>query len=170
MPYKGEPPGRLSQGEIASNPDFQNFLKVCTPLRGPSDTSVNSLLELFQPYALAEELPGNLLAIDGGEYVSSVSKNFPSREILHVRIGSIFLDLSALLKIGERSIRTVNPFEIQRTLQDKTALTLFFTGSNVLRQGGGLLDTAFAFALTNKCVRKIPDLVAGCSSTVSTTA
>ncbi|MDT0634113.1 hypothetical protein [Spectribacter hydrogenoxidans] len=133
MPFQGEPPGRLSQGAIASNPEFQAFLKSCEPIEGPDPEATSSLLAQFKSYEPDSFIPDHLLAVDGGEYVSSVSEHFPSREILHIRIGSVLLDLAGIRQIQALSETTVDPFEVQKIQQDTSALTLWFPGANIVR-------------------------------------
>lgn len=153
MPYKGEPPGYWGHSEVASNPEFQDFLKGCEPIEGPSPDAAVSLLKRFQPYTPAAEIPDHLLAIDGGEYVSSVSPHFPSREVLHIRIGSVLLDLARLRRIGAESQYTVDPFELRRIEEQTSALTLWFPGANILREGTSTPQQGFRACLRESMVR-----------------
>lgn len=133
MPFQNEPPSRLNQGDITSNPEFLEFLKSCEPIEGPSEDSTRSLLSQFTSYQTDPNIPDYLIAIDGGEYVSSVSPHFPSREILHIRIGLVLVDLAGICRMQTQYKSTVDPFEAQKIQQDATALTLYFTGANIVR-------------------------------------
>lgn len=147
MPFQGEPPGRLTQGAIAENPEFQAFLKSCEPIEGPDPDATRSLLAQFQPYTPDPAISNHLLAVDGGEYISSVSQHFPSREILHIRIGAVLLDLARIRDLQRSSEHTVDPFAVEKIQQDMSALTMWFPGANIVRDGASSPQQGFRACL-----------------------
>lgn len=154
MPFHSEPPSRLNQGDITSNPEFQEFLKSCEPIEGPDPDATRSLIAQFSQYETDSRIPDYLIAIDGGEYVSSVSPYFPSRELLHIRIGLVLLDLAGICRMQKQKKPTVDPFEVQKIQQETSALTLYFPGANIIRGDVSSPQEGFRKCLRESMVRE----------------
>ncbi len=143
MPYLGEQANKASHSDIIRNPDVVEFLKDAEYLTPPSEEEKEAIVALFQdpPIAQANNLPDQVIAIDGSLHEFSLDQQLPSTKVGYVKVGCILIEMKQFgeLRVGNR----VDPFRVAALQKNNSALSFPLPSANVRLKGTSSVRDAF---------------------------
>ena len=148
MGFKNEPTSKFGHSDLVKNPEFHQFLKECEPVRLPDDAEHQTILDRFQPYpapppAPQHRPPAHIVALDGSPYVSQVKDNFPSIQVLYLRVASVLVDIGLIQQIRDEPRRTIDPTRMNKIREEENAVTFWFPGANITMKGHASPKSSF---------------------------
>ncbi len=120
--------------EIVDNPDVKEFLENCSYMVEPSGKEAEEVAGLFvnQPL-LDEQVPVNIISIDGSSYEASISDNLPYTRVGYVKIGNILIKRDVYSDLGK--LKYIDPFAVA-DMEKATTSTVFALPSSNMQYGG----------------------------------
>lgn len=136
MGFNKEPTSKFGHSDLVKNPEFHQFLDECEPVRLPNDAEHQTIIDRFQTYPAPppqpeHRPPAHIVALDGSPYVSQVKENFPSIQVLYLRVASVLVDIGLIQQIREEPRKTIDPVRMNKIREDETAVTFWFPGANI---------------------------------------
>lgn len=134
--------------EIVDNPDIKEFLAHCKYMVEPSGQEAKEVASQFMKNVLQEEnLPDNIISIDGSSYEASVNNNLPYTRVGYVKVGNILIQRDKYSVLGKQ--KYVNPFSIAEMEKQISSTVFAFPSSNMQYCGKQSVRDGFRFALDN---------------------
>lgn len=132
--------------EIVENPDVIEFLKQCEYMVEPSGAEAREIASLFSIIERKEEnLPANIISIDGSCYEASLDEKLPFTRVGYVKIGNILIKREMYL--GLENERYVDPFKVAEMEKVNQSTVFTFPSSNMLYKGKESVRDSFRVAL-----------------------
>lgn len=148
MGFKNEPTSKFGHSDLVKNPEFHQFLEECEPVRLPDDADHQNILDRFQHYPAPppepeHRPPAHIVALDGSPYVSQVKDNFPSIQVLYLRVASVLVDIGLIQQIRDEPRRTIDPTRMNKIREEENAVTFWFPGANITMKGHASPKSSF---------------------------
>ncbi len=134
--------------EIVENPDVIEFLKKCEYMVEPSGEEAREVASLFSLVDRKKEnLPVNVISIDGSCYEASLDEKLPFTRVGYVKIGNILIRKDEFVELGNE--RYVNPFKVAE-MENVNQSTIFtFPSSNMIYKDKDSVRDSFRVVLDN---------------------
>lgn len=166
MGFNKEPTGKFGHSDLVNNPEFHQFLADCEPVRLPDEAEHQAILDRFQLYsapppAPEHRPPPHIVALDGSPYVSQVKDNFPSIQVLYLRVASVLVDIGLIQQIREEPRKTIDPTRINKIREEENAVTFWFPGANITMKGHDSPKSSFRRRLYENFLQE-PTKLGGC--------
>ncbi len=134
--------------EIVNNPDIQSFLNECSYMVNPTGEEAKEISSLFSKVCTYnEELPNNIIAIDGSSYESSINDNLPFTRVGYVKIGNILIQRDKFCDIGKE--KYIDPFKVAEIEKQNSSTIFAFPSSNMQYKNQSNIRDGFRLALDN---------------------
>jgi len=132
MPFSRETASALGAEEIMKDREVIDLFARCrfhddpTSYTGPVLEQVIDVTD-----SIIKPDRGFVVAADGSNYEASASDGFPSARMGLIKIGQVWLDISAYMRIDPRSGGDPDPIEIARLEREKNTYSVPLTGAGI---------------------------------------
>ena len=132
MPYENQYGSKTAHGDVVRNPEVQEFLKQCEPLKEPSEQAAKELASCFvEPPDYSQDADTSfIIASDGSYYASSIDSRLPSIQVCYLKFGTILIEMSDFEGLEDPPTRLIDPFRVSALQKDRETLTLVLPISN----------------------------------------
>lgn len=146
MIYMNDLSDRTTHVDIVNNPDVEQFLSDCRYMVEPTGEEAKKLASMFSKIQADKNvMPNNIIAIDGGNYESSIDEKLPFTRVGYVKIGNILIKRSFFSALGTEKF--VDPFKVAQITKDNAATVFAFPSSNMVYKGQTSVRDGFRLAM-----------------------
>jgi hypothetical protein len=132
MPYQNQFGSKTSHSDLVRNPDVQDFLSRCIPIREPTKAEIQRLTDLFAEPSYSSNAPEIrfVIASDGSLYHSAIDDRFPSIQVSYLKFSTILIEMTAFDGLEDSRTKLIDPFRVGALQQNKDTLSLVLPLAN----------------------------------------